>query len=77
MVRHSGDDGEILEMLADNSEFSSSRYLSYGRMPFLLKRWIGVYNFLHFILFCTHTPVSDLETMSGEAAMAGDAGGCP
>ena len=61
-------------MLADNSEFLSSKYLSYGRMTFLLKRWIGVYNFLLFILFCTHTSVSDSETMSGEAAMAGDTG---
>lgn len=44
-------------------------------MPFLLKRWTGVYNFLLCLLFyCAHTPVSDSDTMSGEAAMAGDAG---
>lgn len=62
-------------MSADNSEFLSSNYLSCGRMPFLWKRWTGVHNFLLFLLFyCAHTPVSDSETMSGEAAVAGDAG---
>lgn len=57
VVRPSWDNREILGMSPDNSEFFlSSKYLSCGRMPFLLKRWTGVHNCLLFLRFyCTHT----------------------